>query len=105
MRCDLRVTVEARASVGIEIGLQSRVALYYGDREVELLLKNRERRLAFHAVSELEELKAESRVIYEREVPPVILARPSKPLEQRRTQIYCGGVSDCLPIMTEWKER
>ena len=54
---------------------------------MELLLKNRERRLAFHAVSELEELKAESRVIYEREVSPVILTRPSKLLEQRRAQI------------------
>jgi hypothetical protein len=61
--------------------------LNYGDREVELLLKNRERRLSFHAVSELEELKAESRVIYAREAPPVILARPSKPLEQRQGQI------------------
>ena len=32
MRSDVRVTVEARASGGIEIDLQSRVALYYGDR-------------------------------------------------------------------------
>jgi citrate lyase subunit beta / citryl-CoA lyase len=32
VRSDVRITVEARAGGGIEIGLQSRVALYYGDR-------------------------------------------------------------------------
>jgi hypothetical protein len=61
-----RVPSERRAEAS---GKQIRFphTLYYGDREVALLLKNRERYLSFHAVSELETLNAKSLVIYERE--------------------------------------
>ena len=40
--------------------------LYYGEHEVKLLLKNRERYLSLHEVEELQRLKARSRLIYER---------------------------------------
>jgi len=39
--------------------------LYYGDHEVKLFLKNRERYLSLHDVEELQHLKAKSRSIYE----------------------------------------
>ena len=84
VRSDVRVTVEERSSGGIEISLQSRVALYYGDRIRQQVLDT---------VRELGVEHAHLAIVDEGALPFVIGARAETAL--KRTGL--GGSNKSLP--------
>ncbi len=84
VRSDLRVAVEERASGGVEIELQSRVALYYGDNIRQQV------RSVLHALGAEH---ARIRIVDEGALPFVIAAR----VEAAIRRAGLGGTKQALP--------